>query len=469
MGTEEKTEDATEGDVTDADTAAGTDGTTDSLTVTDNRTGRSYELPIEDDTIRAMDLRQIKVREEDFGMMAYDPAFTNTASCRSAVTYIDGEAGILEHRGIPIEQLCEHSTFLEVAYLLVYGELPTRPQLESWVHDITHHTFVHEDIKKFLTGFRYDAHPMGMLLASTGALSTFYPDANQINDKVERYLATIRLIAKMPTLAAFSYRHNMGLPYVYPDNDLSYSENFLSMMFKMTEAKYDPDPRLARALDVLFILHADHEQNCSTSAVRGVGSSDVDPYSAVAAGIAALYGRLHGGANEAVLKMLRHIESVENIPDFLEKVKNREEKLMGFGHRVYKNYDPRALVIKEHADGVLEATEYNPLVEIATELEKRALDDEFFTSRKLFPNVDFFSGIIYEALRIPPEMFTVIFAIPRTAGWISQWLEMVDDPEKKISRPRQIYTGAREDDYVPIGERSGSNLIDGGPAVRPSA
>ncbi len=469
MGTEEKTEDATEGDVTGADAATATDESNDSLTVTDNRTGKSYELPIEDDTIRAMDLRQIKVREEDFGMMAYDPAFTNTASCRSAVTYIDGEAGILEHRGIPIEQLCEHSTFLEVAYLLVYGELPTRPQLESWVHDITHHTFVHEDIKKFLTGFRYDAHPMGMLLASTGALSTFYPDANQINDKVERYLATIRLIAKMPTLAAFSYRHNMGLPYVYPDNDLSYSENFLSMMFKMTEAKYDPDPRLARALDVLFILHADHEQNCSTSAVRGVGSSDVDPYSAVAAGIAALYGRLHGGANEAVLKMLRHIEKVENIPDFLQKVKDREEKLMGFGHRVYKNYDPRALVIKEHADGVLEATEYNPLVEIATELEKQALDDEYFTSRKLFPNVDFFSGIIYEALKIPPEMFTVIFAIPRTAGWISQWLEMVDDPEKKISRPRQIYTGAREDDYVPIGERSGSNLIDGGPAVRPSA
>jgi citrate synthase len=469
MGTEEKTEDATESDVASPEAAADGNGSKDSLTVTDNRTGESYELPIEDDTIRAMDLRQIKVREDDFGMMAYDPAFTNTASCRSAITYIDGEAGILEHRGIPIEQLCEHSTFLEVAYLLVYGELPTRPQLEAWVHDITHHTFVHEDIKKFLTGFRYDAHPMGMLLASTGALSTFYPDANQINNKVERYLATIRLIAKMPTLAAFSYRHNMGLPYVYPDNDLSYSENFLSMMFKMTETKYDPDPRLARALDVLFILHADHEQNCSTSAVRGVGSSDVDPYSAVAAGIAALYGRLHGGANEAVLKMLRHIEKVENIPDFLEKVKDREEKLMGFGHRVYKNYDPRALVIKEHADGVLEATEYNPLVEIATELEKRALDDDFFTSRKLFPNVDFFSGIIYEALKIPPDMFTVIFAIPRTAGWISQWLEMTDDPEKKISRPRQIYTGAREADYVPIGERSGSDLIDDGPAVRPSA
>jgi citrate synthase len=462
MGTEEKTEEKAESDVTDT-------GSVDSLTVTDNRTGRTYELPIEDDTVRAFDLRQIKVREDDFGMMAFDPAFTNTASCRSAITYIDGEAGILQHRGIPIEQLCEHSTYLEVAYLLVFGELPTRPQLETWVHDVTHHTFVHEDIKKFLTGFRYDAHPMGMLLASTSALSTFYPDSNQIHDKIERYLATIRLIAKMPTLAAFSYRHNMGLPYVYPDNDLSYSENFLSMMFKMTEAKYDPDPRLARALDVLFILHADHEQNCSTSAVRVVGSSDVDPYSAVAAGIAALYGRLHGGANEAVLRMLRHIGKVENVPGFLEKVKQREEKLMGFGHRVYKNYDPRAQIIKEHADGVLEATEYNPLVEIATELERRALDDEYFTSRKLFPNVDFFSGIIYEALKIPPGMFTVIFAMARTAGWISQWLEMIDDPEKKIARPRQIYTGVREADYIPIGERDGGERIDNGPAVRPFA
>jgi len=463
MGTEEKTEDAAVGDVSDV--ASGND----SLTVTDNRTGRTYELPIEDDTIKAMDLRQIKVKEDDFGMMAFDPAFTNTASCRSSITYIDGEAGILEHRGIPIEQLCESSTYLEVAYLLVFGELPTRPQLEDWTHDVTHHTYVHEDIKKFLTGFRYDAHPMGMLLASTGALSTFYPDANQINDPIERYLATIRLIAKIPTLAAFSYRHNMGLPYVYPDNDLSYSENFLSMMFKMTEQKYEPDPRLAKALDVLFILHADHEQNCSTSAVRGVGSSDVDPYSAVAAGIAALYGRLHGGANEAVLKMLRHIESVDNIPAFLEKVKNREEKLMGFGHRVYKNYDPRARIIKSHADEVFEATEYNPLVEIATELEKRALDDEFFTSRKLYPNVDFYSGIIYEAMKIPPGMFTTIFAIPRTSGWIAQWLEMTDDPDKKISRPRQIYTGAREADYIPLGDRTGGDTISGPPATRPGA
>ncbi|MDQ2621756.1 MAG: citrate synthase, partial [Actinomycetota bacterium] len=408
MATEQQTEAPEVGDV--GDVAGGKD----TLTVTDNRTGQTYELPIEDDTIHALDLRQIKVREDDFGMMSYDPAFTNTASCRSAITYIDGEAGILQHRGIPIEQLCEKSTYLEVSYLLVYGELPTRPQLEAWVHDVTHHTFVHEDIKKFLSGFRYDAHPMGMLLASVGALSTFYPDSNQIHDPVERYLATIRMIAKMPTLAAFAHRHNMGLPYVYPDNDLSYTENFLSMMFKMTEAKYEPDPRLARALDVLFILHADHEQNCSTSAVRSVGSSDVDPYSAVAAGIAALYGRLHGGANEAVLTMLRHIEKVENVPDFLEKVKSRDEKLMGFGHRVYKNYDPRARIIKNHADEVFEATEYNPLVEIAVELEKHALEDEYFVSRKLFPNVDFYSGIMYEALSIPPGMFTVIFGMART-------------------------------------------------------
>ena len=461
MSTEQQSEVPAEGD--EGPVASGND----TLTVTDNRTGRSYELPIEDDTIKALDLRQIKVHEEDFGMMAFDPAFTNTASCRSAITYIDGEAGILEHRGIPIEQLCEHSTFLEVSYLLVFGELPTRPQLEAWVHDVTIHTFVHEDIKKFLSGFRYDAHPMGMLLASTGALSTFYPDANKILDPIERYLATIRLIAKMPTLAAFSYRHNMGQPYVYPDNDLSYPENFLSMMFKMTETKYEPDPRLAKAIDVLFILHADHEQNCSTSAVRGVGSSDVDPYSAVAAGIAALYGRLHGGANEAVLQMLRRIESVDNIPSFLDAVKKREEKLMGFGHRVYKNYDPRARIIKSHADEVFEATEYNPLVELATELEKQALDDDFFTSRKLYPNVDFYSGIIYEALKIPPGMFTVIFAIARTAGWIAQWLEMTDDPDKKISRPRQIYTGAREANYIPLGERTGEDRISG-PATRPS-
>jgi citrate synthase len=406
-----------------------------------------------------MDFRQIKVAEDDFGLMTYDPAFTNTASCRSAITFIDGDKGILQHRGIPIEQLCEDSSFLEVAFLLIYGELPTQPQLERWLHDVTHHTFVHENVKQFVEGFRYDAHPMGMLLAGVGALSTFYPHAKEIDDHEERYMAAIRLLAKMPTLAAFSYRHNRGLPYVYPDNDLSFSENFLSMMFKMTEVKYDPDPRLAKALDVLFILHADHEQNCSTNAVRSVGSSQVDPYSAVAAGVAALYGPLHGGANEAVLRMLRRIETVENIPEFLEGVKSREEKLMGFGHRVYKNYDPRARIIKKHVDEVLEATEYNPLLEIATELEKRALDDDFFTSRKLYPNVDFYSGLIYEALEIPTEMFTCIFAIPRTAGWVAQWLELIDDSEQKIARPRQIYTGARDEDYVPISDREGPEKI----------
>jgi citrate synthase len=437
------------------------------LTITDNRTGETYEVEITDETIKAMDLRQIKVAEDDFGMMAYDPAFTNTASCRSSITFIDGEAGILQHRGIPIEQLCEKSTFLEVAFLLVYGELPTEPQLERWVFDITHHTFVHEDIKQFLGGFRYDAHPMGMLLAGVGALSTFYPDAKHIDDIEERYMAAIRMIAKVPTLAAFAYRHNMGLPYVYPDNDLNFSENFLSMMFKKTELKYEPDPRLAKALDVLFILHADHEQNCSTAAVRSVGSSQVDPYSAVAAGVAALYGPLHGGANEAVLRMLRRIETVDNIPGFLEGVKNREEKLMGFGHRVYKNYDPRARIIKKHVDEVLEATEYNPLIEIATELEKQALDDEFFTSRKLYPNVDFYSGLIYEALELPTEMFTVMFAIPRTAGWIAQWLEMLDDPETKIARPRQIYTGPRDVDYLPIEDRDGPEKITNEALRRP--
>jgi citrate synthase len=439
----------------------------DSLTVTDNRTGKSYELPIADGTVRAMDLRQIKVDESEFGLMSYDPAFTNTASCRSAITYIDGEAGVLEHRGYSIEQLCERSSFLEVAYLLIFGELPTKPQLERWTFDIVHHTFVHEDLKQFFEGFRYDAHPMGMLLAGVGALSTFYPDAKAIEDPEERYMAAVRLIAKVPTLAAFSYRHNRGLPYVYPDNDLNFAENFLSMMFKKTEMKYEPDSRLAKALEVLFILHADHEQNCSTSAVRGVGSSGVDPYSAVAAGVAALYGPLHGGANEAVLRMLRRIESVENVPAFLEKVKARDEKLMGFGHRVYKNYDPRARIIQQHMDEVFEATEYNALVEIARELEKQALDDEYFTSRKLYPNVDFYSGIIYEALEIPTEMFTVIFAIPRTAGWVAQWMEMNDDSEQKIARPRQIYTGEREREYAPVADREGPEKIVGPPARRP--
>ncbi|HEX5928555.1 MAG TPA: citrate synthase [Solirubrobacterales bacterium] len=439
----------------------------DSLTVTDNRTGRTYELPIEDGTVRAMDLRQIKVDEDEFGMLAYDPAFTNTASCRSAVTYIDGAAGVLEHRGYSIEQLCERSTFLETAYLLIFGELPTGPQLDRWVFDITHHTYVHEDLKQFFQGFRYDAHPMGMLLAGVGALSTFYPDAKDIDDPEERYMAAVRLIAKVPTLAAFSYRHNMGLPYVYPDNDLNFAENFLSMMFKTTEDKHVPKEVLSRVLDVLFILHADHEQNCSTNAVRGVGSSGVDPYSAVAAGVAALYGPLHGGANEAVLRMLNRIGSVENIPGFLDGVKNREEKLMGFGHRVYKNYDPRARIIQGYLDEMFEATEYNPLVEIARELEKQALDDEYFTDRKLYPNVDFYSGIIYEALGIPTNMFTVIFAIPRTAGWIAQWMEMQEDPETKIARPRQIYTGERERQYVPLDDRDGPEKIVGPPAKRP--
>ena len=426
---------------------------TDTLSVTDNRTGQSYEIPITDGTVKAMDFRQMKTGEADFGLMTYDPAFTNTASCRSEITFIDGEAGILEHRGYTIEQLCEHSSYLEVAYLLINGELPTQQQHDEWVHEITVHTYVHEGMKRFLQGFRYDAHPMGMLLAGVGALSTFYPTAKNIDDPDERHMAAVRLIAKMPTLAAFAYRHSMGLPYVYPDNDLWYPANFMSMLYKMAEAQYDADPRLVRALDVLFILHADHEQNCSTSAVRSVGSSQVDPYSAVAAGVAALYGPLHGGANEAVLRMLDRIDSVDNIPSFLEGVKDGKEKLMGFGHRVYKNYDPRARIIKKHVDEVLEVTGTNPKLKIAVELEKRALDDEYFTSRKLYPNVDFYSGLIYEALNIPSAMFTVIFAIPRTAGWVAQWLEMVDDDETKIARPRQIFTGHRERDYVALDKR----------------
>jgi citrate synthase len=435
---------------------ASTDGASGSgarLTVTDSRTGSSYELPITDGTVRAMDLRQIKTDAEDFGLMVYDPAFMNTASCRSAITYIDGEAGILQHRGYPIEQLCEHSNYLEVAYLLINGILPTSSELEEWVREITLHTFVHENIKAFMQGFRYDANPMGMLVASVGALSTFYPDANDIHDPDNRRIQIIRLLAKMPTLAAFAFRHNMGQPYVYPDNDLEYAGNFLSMMYKMTELKYEPDPRLERALDVLFILHADHEQNASTSAVRGVGSTQVDPYTAVAAGVAALYGPLHGGANEAALRMLRRIGSIENIPSFLDGVKAGNERLMGFGHRVYKNYDPRARIIRKYLDDVFEVRGKSPLLEVATELEKRALDDEYFTSRKLYPNVDFYSGLIYEALGLPVAMFPVMFAIGRTSGWIAQWLEMVQDPEQKIARPRQIYTGDRDLEYVPIGQR----------------
>jgi citrate synthase len=425
----------------------------DTLTVVDNRTGKQYEIPIEDNTIRATELRNIKTSDDDFGLMTYDPAFMATASCRSAVTFIDGDKGILEYRGYPIEQLAEKSSYLEVAYLLVNGSLPNQKQLDEWTHDVTIHTFVHENVKEFMQGFRYDAHPMGMLLASVGALSTFYPEAGNIKDAQNRYIQTIRLIAKMPTLAAFSYRHNRGMPYVYPDNDLSYAGNFLGMIYKMTELKYEPDPRLEHALDVLFILHADHEQNCSTSAVRSVGSSQVDPYSAVAAGIAALYGPLHGGANEAVLRMLTRIEKKENVPGFIEGVKNGDEKLMGFGHRVYKNFDPRAKIIKGATEEVFEVTGKNPLLEIATELEKIALEDEYFIKRKLYPNVDFYSGLIYEALGMPVEMFPVLFAIGRTSGWIAQWLEMIQDPEQKISRPRQIYTGGRELDYVPISDR----------------
>jgi citrate synthase len=425
----------------------------DTLTVTDNRTGRTYELPVTDGTLRAMDLRPIKTDEHDFGLMAYDPAYTNTASCRSAITYIDGEAGILQHRGYPIEQLCEHSTYLEVAYLLIHGALPTADELAEWTHQITIHTFVHENVKDFMQGFRYDANPMGMLVASVGALSTFYPDANRIHDADVRAIQIIRLLAKMPTLAAFAFRHNMGQPYVYPDNDLAYAGNFLSMMYRMTELKYEPDPRLERALDVLFILHADHEQNASTSAVRSVGSTQVDPYTAVAAGVAALYGPLHGGANETALRMLARIERVENIPDFLAGVKAGNERLMGFGHRVYKNYDPRARIIRKHLDDVFAVRGKSPLLEVATELEKRALDDEYFTQRKLYPNVDFYSGLIYEALGLPVAMFPVMFAIGRTSGWIAQWLEMVGDSEQKIARPRQIYTGERDRDYVPIKQR----------------
>ncbi len=442
----------TEAQQTAQDGGVATSG--DTLTITDNRTGKQYEIPIEDGTIRATELRKIKTDEDDFGLMTYDPAYMATASCRSAITFIDGERGILEYRGYPIEQLAEKSSYLEVAYLLIQGHLPTAKELEDWDQEITIHTFVHENVKEFMQGFRYDAHPMGMLLASVSALSTFYPEASAIKDHDVRHLQMIRLLAKMPTLAAFSYRHNRGMPYVYPDNDLSYPGNFLSMLYKVAELKYEPDPRLERALDVLFILHADHEQNCSTSAVRSVGSSQVDPYSAVAAGVAALYGPLHGGANEAVLRMLRRIETTDNIPDFIKGVKEGNERLMGFGHRVYKNFDPRAKIIKKATDDVFEVTGKNPLLHIATELEKIALEDDYFVSRKLYPNVDFYSGLIYEALGMPVEMFPVLFAIGRTSGWIAQWLEMIDDPEQKIARPRQIYTGERGLDYVPVGERS---------------
>ena len=432
---------------------AGAATASETLTIIDNRTGKQYELPIEDETIRATELRKIKVHDDDFGLMSYDPAYMATASCRSAITFIDGEKGILEYRGYPIEQLAERSSYLEVAYLLIHGELPSQKQLDEWTHQITIHTFVHENVKEFMQGFRYDAHPMGMLLASVGALSTFYPEASQIKDPDIRYIQVIRLLAKMPTLAAFSFRHNQGKPYVYPDNELSYPGNFLSMIYKMTEIRYEPDPRLEHALDVLFILHADHEQNCSTSAVRSVGSSQVDPYSAVAAGIAALYGPLHGGANEAALRMLRRIGTKDNIPDFVKGVKEGKERLMGFGHRVYKNYDPRAKIIKKALDEVLEVTGTNPLLDIALELEKIALEDDYFISRKLYPNVDFYSGLIYQAMGYPVDYFTVLFAMGRLPGWISQWEEMLTDPEQKIARPRQLYVGKDVRQFVPIDQR----------------
>ena len=414
------------------------------LSVTDSRSGRTYEIPIMDGAISAVDLRQIKVSDSDFGLLSYDPAFLNTASCRSAITYIDGDRGILRYRGYPIEELSEKSTFLEVAYLLLNGELADKPQEDAWTHEVTQHTFVHENVKKFIDGFHHDAHPMGILVSTVAALSTFYPEAKDVFSKTNRDRQIVRLIAKMPTLAAFAYRHATGLPYSYPDNDLSYTENLLNMMRKTTELKYQPNPVLARALDVLFILHADHEQNCSTHTMRTVGSSHSDPYSAVAAAAAALYGPLHGGANEEVLRMLNTIGSVEAIPDYIARVKKGEFRLMGFGHRVYKNFDPRAQIIKHIADEVFEVTGRNPLLDIALELERIALGDEYFISHKLYPNVDFYSGIIYQAMGFPLEMFPVLFAIGRTPGWLAQWEEGLLDPEQKITRPRQLYVGHSE-------------------------
>jgi citrate synthase len=420
-----------------------------SLTITDNRNGKTYELPIEHGTIRTTDLRKIKVSEDDFGLMGYDPAFMNTASCRSTITFIDGEKGILRYRGYPIEQLAEHSTYLETAYLILYGELPTAQQLSEWTWQITHHTWIHENLKKFMDGFHHDAHPMGMLVSTVAALSTFYPEAKNGTDRETRQPQIVRLIAKMPTLAAFAYRHSLGMPYAYPDNDLSYTGNFLNMLFKTTEVQYKPDPVLEKALEVLFILHVDHEQNCSTNAVRSVGSSQVDPYCALAAGVAALYGPLHGGANEAVLRMLHAIGSKDRVPEFIKQVKEGKTRLMGFGHRVYKNYDPRAKIIKRMADEVFAVTRPNPLLPIAVELERIALQDEYFVSRKLYPNVDFYSGLIYQAMGFPVAMFPVLFAIPRTSGWLAQWQEMRADAEQKIARPRQIYLGPAARDYVP--------------------
>jgi citrate synthase len=424
------------------------------LTVTDNRTGRSYEVPIEDGTIRATALREIKVDAADFGLMSYDPAFQNTASARSAITFIDGDRGILRYRGYPIEQLAERSTYLETAYLLLFGELPTNTELARWADEVTHHTFLHENLKRLMEGFRYDAHPMGMLVSVVAGLSTFYPEAAEVDDPEIRLRQVVRLIAKVPTIAAWSYRHNRGLPYVYPDNGLDFAANFLAMMFRIAEPRYQAEPALERALEVLFILHADHEQNCSANTMRSIGSSKADPYSALAGAAAALYGPLHGGANEAVLRMLTEIGDPRRVPEFVQQVKQGHGLLMGFGHRVYKNYDPRAEIIKQVADEVFEVTGRNPLLDIALELEKVALEDEYFVSRKLYPNVDFYSGLIYQALGLPSAMFPVMFAIPRTSGWLAQWLEGVQDPEQKIARPRQIYTGPSTRDYVPIDERT---------------
>jgi len=429
------------------------------LTITDNRTGHSYQVPIEQGAIRATALRQIKVDEDDFGLLSYDPAFLNTASTRSAITLVDGERGILRYRGYPIEQLAEQSTYLEVAYLLLHGELPTEAQLLEWTEAITHHTFVHENVKQLMEGFRYDAHPMGMFVSAVAALSTFYPEANQVHDRELRLAQVHRLIAKVPTIAAFSYRHSRGLPYVYPENDRGFVSNFLSMMFRMAEPSYAADPALERALEVLFILHADHEQNCSANAIRSIGSSLVDPYSALAGAAAALYGPLHGGANEAVLKMLAEIGDVTRVPEFVAHVKAGEGRLMGFGHRVYKNFDPRATIIKQVADQVFEVTGRNPLLDIALELERVALGDEYFVTRKLYPNVDFYSGMIYQALGLPVAMFPVMFAIPRTAGWLAQWVELLDDPEQKIARPRQLYVGAGERDYIELAQRQAASRV----------
>jgi len=427
----------------------------DSLTITDNRTGKTYEVPIQDGAIRAIDLRKIKVAEDDFGLMTYDPAFTNTAACKSRITFIDGDKGILNYRGYPIEVLAEKSNYLETAYLILHGELPSKAQFQEWVHNITHHTIVHENIKELVGAFRYDAHPMGMLMSTVAALSTFYPEAKHIHDPQCRRDQMFRLMAKMPTLAAFAYRHSVGMPFAYPDNDLTYCGNFLQMMFKMTELKYQVNPILEKALEVLFILHADHEQNCSTSAMRGVGSSEVDPYSSTAAAIAALYGPLHGGANEQVLRMLREIGSKDRVPGFIKEVKESggEVRLMGFGHRVYKNYDPRAKIIKVMADRVFEVTGRNPFLDIALELERIALEDEYFVKRKLYPNVDFYSGLIYQAMGFPVDMFPVLFAIPRTSGWLAQWEEMLTDKDQRIARPRQVYLGPARRDYVPLDAR----------------